>query len=93
MLQQRLIFGCLQRDTVHLLLQKGGDGTAGAQLDRLQAQNGMLQKVSRKLQEEVRLLRMGDSVPEVNGATEHSLDSPQQGPSDEASPSGLPSQA
>ncbi|CAL5227382.1 g10332 [Coccomyxa viridis] len=84
--------------------QKGGDATAGAQLDRLQAQNGMLQKVSRKLQEEVRLLRMGHSVPEGNGTSEqsmpegdgtreHSLDNLQQGPSDEKSPSELPLQA
>ena len=85
-------------------MQKGGDATAGAQLDRLQAQNGMLQKVSRKLQEEVRLLRMGHSVPEGNGTSEqsmpegdgtreHSLDNLQQGPSDEKSPSELPLQA
>ena len=60
--------------------QKGGDGTAGAQLERLQAQNGMLQKVSRKLQEEVRLLRAGHSLPKVDGAGQHSLDCLQQGP-------------
>ncbi len=88
-------------DACHMLLlemscacmQKGGDATAAAQLERLQAQNGMLQKVSRKLQEEVRLLRIGQSVPEINVKGEHSLDSLQQSPSDEKSPSELPLQA
>ena len=66
--------------SVFLQSQKGNDATAGAQLERLQSQNAMLQKVSRKLQEEVRLLRTGRSVAEVQ--QEHSLGSLQEGTSD-----------
>ena len=43
-------------------MQKGADAAATAQMERLQNQNSMLQKVSRKLQEEVKLLREGGSV-------------------------------
>ena len=44
-------------------VQMAGDAAGHAQLDRLQAQNSTLQKLSRKLQEEVRCLRAGDSAP------------------------------
>lgn len=47
----------------------------GPQLERLQAQNSMLQKVSRKLQEEVRLLRSGNSLPGADVGEAESLDS------------------
>ena len=71
-------------------VQKGGNTEAGAQLERLQAQNGMLQKVSRKLQEEVKLLRTGLSLPTVDSAGHHRSNCLQESPSDETSPSGLP---
>ncbi len=71
-------------------MQKGGDAIAGAQLDRLQAQNSMLQKVSRKLQEEVRLLRTGHTLPGHIGIDGHSLESLQESHNEEkhASSSG-----
>ena len=47
----------------------------GPQLERLQAQNSMLQKVSRKLQEEARLLRSGTSLPGADVREAESLDS------------------
>lgn len=80
-------FCCLQ---FMCTLQKGGDTIAGAQLERLQVQNSMLQKVSRKLQEEVRLLRTGHTLPGHNGIDGHSLESQQESHNEEkhASSSG-----
>ena len=58
-----------------MLVQKEGDAAMGSHLERLQAQNSMLQKVSRKLQEEVRLLRSGNSLPGADVGEAESLDS------------------
>ena len=52
---------CLLTGASHV--QMAGDAAGHAQLDRLQAQNSTLQKLSRKLQEEVRCLRAGESAP------------------------------
>ena len=52
---------CLLTDASRV--QMAGDAAGHAQLERLQAQNSTLQKLSRKLQEEVRCLRAGDSAP------------------------------
>ena len=48
-------------------VQMAGEAAGHAQLERLQAQNSTLQKLSRKLQEEVRCLRAGDSTPSTAG--------------------------
>ena len=51
---------CLLIGASHV--QMAGDAAGHAQLERLQAQNSTLQKLSRKLQGEVRCLRAGDSA-------------------------------
>ncbi len=59
---------------MEMLVQEQGDATVGPQLEILQAQNSMLQKVSRKLQEEVRLLRSGNGMPGADVGEAESLD-------------------
>ena len=65
---------CLLTGASHM--QMAGDAAGHAQLERLQAQNSMLQKLSRKLQEEVRFLRASDSAP--NAAVGNGVDAAEQ---------------